>query len=92
MTSTTFPFIIETADFKDIGTVRIDGENMSIPLMAVDDEVSLEYEETITVTFHSDIHNLADIGDLIQEFVRDETTVTIIDIDRKRYHIECIYV
>ena len=52
--------------------------------MTIEDEISLEYEETVTLMFIPDVSNIMSIADTIREFIRDKTTISIIDNDRKR--------
>ena len=84
----TLSVYIDTRDFHPFSIptrVVTATDGISIQLFSVDDDITLEYNDTVILKFIVD----PDFADLIQEFeaageyIRDTATVDIIDNDRE---------
>ena len=55
----------------------------NIQVQTIDDDITLEYEDTIRLTFTPVVSNLREQLEAGGEFIRDTTSVVIIDNDGK---------
>ena len=58
---------------------------IQIRLLAVDDDLTLEYDDRVILTFNPADSGLPEHVELAGEFIRHTATVTIIDNDSKVY-------
>ena len=70
--------LIETADFEPIQPIVILDGNANITLVTINDDITLEYDDTIVLRFNPYLP-FEESG----EFIRDTIAVNIIDNDRK---------
>ena len=74
-------------DFESLRPIKVEIDNTSEPvdirLFATNDEVTLEYDDTVILRFLPAMFNLFDGIESMGEYVRHTSTVNIIDNDRK---------
>ena len=77
---------IVDSDFERLEPIRVTN-NAEIRLFAANDEIALEYDDRVLLTFAPDNSDL--IPGLLAngEYVRDSATVNIIDNDCKYIHV-----
>ena len=70
---------IGTTDFEALPATTITGNRTDIQLFTTDDDITLEYNDTVLLKFSY----LIPAPEIAGEFLRDTATVNIIDNDRK---------
>ena len=73
-------------------TISASNGGIDIPVIPVNDEITLEYDDRVLLRFTSAVTNL--FSDLANQFeyIRDTAVVNIIDNDRKHpFFIICLY-
>ena len=64
-------------------SITVDGSMANIRFFTTNDEVTLEYEDTVILRFTPDSDRLIPGVESVGQFIRDTATVTIIDNDSK---------
>ena len=85
--STQLSIIIDDDDFEQLLPITVLGNYVELRLSAKSNEITLEYNDSITLTFNTTSTNnlitgLSDAGD---EYVRECAVVNIIDNNRKQF-------
>ena len=84
------PYYIHTgpSDFDPLQPIRVEidinSEPIDIRLFATNDEITLEYNDTVILRFLPQIDDLIEAVESFGEYVRVTSIVTIIDNDRKQ--------
>ena len=78
-----------SSDFEKLQPVQTRGASVDIKLITIDDDIALEYDDTVTLQF-----NPQDPQKILQlkaagEFIRDTAVLNIIDNDRKLSLYSC---
>ena len=73
---------IGITDFKAFPVTTITGNRTDDYLFTTDDDITLEYDDTVLLTF-SPFNDIIPAVESAGEFLRDRATVNIIDNDRK---------
>ena len=74
-----FSAAIGSADFEDI-SIRVH-EDIHFLLFITEDDITLEYEDTVILRFTPNYHALIPTVEQLGEFIRDTATVNILDND-----------
>ena len=74
-----------SSDYASITTREAGSLTIPIRLLAVDDDLTLEYDDRVILTFNPAVSGLLERVELAREFIRHTATVTIIDNDSKMY-------
>lgn len=74
---------IGTTDFNTVPPIQLLDSKALIQLFTTNDMITLEYEDTVTLRFTPSLPNFIQLVEDGGEFIRDTTTVNIIDNDRK---------
>ena len=77
---TYFFMFIDDSDFR---VISYKDNGTKIDVMAHKDNVSLEYDDTVILTFTPDDPDLISSLETAGEYIRDTATINIIDNDRK---------
>ena len=81
--------VIDNTDFVAMDPIRVINTT-EVSLLTFDDDITLEYDDTVTLTFTSDDPGLISSLETAGEYIRDTTTVNIIDNDCKPIKLKCI--
>ena len=77
----TVPLFAGSGDFEDFLPVPASGQ---IRLFTTNDETTLEYDDTITLTYNPTFLTFVeDLQNSNGEFIRDTATIVIVDNDRE---------
>ena len=84
----------ETTDFETILPIEVLNRGVNITLVTLNDDISLEYEDSVLLRFSIDPHLPFEST---REYIRDTATVNINDNDRKydcgeRYCIQSCFI
>ena len=80
-------FSLDVTDFFDILPVAIEVEGNAIErieLSTRNDDITLEYDDTVLLVFTPEISTLTNFYEREGEYIRDKAIVHIIDNDRKQ--------
>ena len=69
-------------DFVAMGSIRVINST-EVTLLTVDDDMTLEYDDTVILTFTPDDPDLISSLETAGEYIRDTATINIIDNDCK---------
>ena len=75
--------LIAPSDFERFQPIALQDNNIEIRLFTTDDEVTLEYDDTVILRFNPDIPAFIPVVESRGEFIRDIAVVNIIDNDSK---------
>lgn len=70
-------------DFESIMGTTLSDNRADIRLFTTNDEITLEYNDTVILKFISSLPELTQQLESAGEFLRDTATVNIVDNDRK---------
>ena len=76
---------LDVDDFEPLSLELVPGENMEISLVTIDDEITLEYNDTILLEFEHENYETLETIMQNNEFLREKVVVHIIDNDRELY-------
>ena len=74
--------LLDSYDFEEIQEIAVHN-NVDFRFFPVDDAITLEYDDTVILTFTPDDPSLISRLETAGEYIRDTATVNIIDNDRK---------
>ena len=86
----TFSPFLGSSDYETFQTIDVEDDMAEICLFTTNDEVTLEYNDTVILRFTPDSDRLISGVESRGGFIRDTATVHIIDNDSK-YHISSIF-
>ena len=75
--------VIGTSDFQTLDGIRVLGNSANIELFTTNDEITLEYDDRISLNFSPDDANIITFVENAGEYIRDKARVNIIDNDGK---------
>ena len=81
-----FSFSLGSTDFFNILPVNVDiddSDRATIELRTRNDDITLEYDDTVILVFTPDEDDLIEFYEGEGEYIRDSVTVYILDTDRK---------
>jgi hypothetical protein len=81
------PHTARSSDFEEFSPILTHG-NSEISLLTVDDGITLEYDDSVILTYTPQTTNLTDLIASAGEFVRDNATLIITDNDRLEIYFE----
>jgi hypothetical protein len=84
---TAVPHTARSSDFEEFSPILTHG-NSEISLLTVDDGITLEYDDSVILTYTPQTTNLTDLIASAGEFVRDNATLIITDNDRLEIYFE----
>ena len=79
----TFSLFLGPSDFETFQAIDVEDNMAEIRLFITNDEVTLEYDETVILRFSPDSDHLISGVKGRGEYIRDTATVHIIDSDSK---------
>ena len=71
-------------DFVTFSVTTVTDNRATIPLLAIKDGITLEYNDSVVMTFSPSIASIIEVLKDAGEFLRDTAIVNIIDMDCKR--------
>ena len=74
---------IGSNDFENLQPITIEIDTEIIRLFTTDDEITLEYDDTVILRFTPESAELIPVAEGGGEFIRDTAIVNIIDNDSK---------
>ena len=74
---------IGSDDFEELNPIGVEDNSASIRLFTTNDEITLEYDDTIILRFVAQREGFVQTVQNAGEFIRDFAIVNIIDNDRK---------
>ena len=78
-------------DFVTFLVTTVTDNRATIPLLATKDGITLEYNDSVLMTFSPSIGSIIHVLQNAGEFLRDTAIVNIIDMDCKTLNIICLW-